>query len=60
MLFRSHVKKAEVSTTSTVTRATAITAGKKYMLVGGDSKSSTYQAVTAQTHAGSKVNSVLT
>ena len=55
-----HVKKAEVSTTSTVTRATAITAGKKYMLVGGDSKSSTYQAVTAQTHAGSKVNSVLT
>ena len=37
-----HVKKAEVSTTSTVTRATAITAGKKYMLVGGDSKSSTY------------------
>ena len=49
-----------MSTTSTVTRATAITAGKKYMLVGGDSKSSTYQAVTAQTHAGSKVNSVLT
>lgn len=30
------------------------------MLVGGDSKSGTYQAVTAQTHAGSKVNSVLT
>ena len=55
-----HVKKAEGSTTSTVTRATAITTGKKYMLVGGDSKSGTYQAVTAQTHAGSKVNSVLT